>query len=128
MLLDTSFIIHLEREISRSEIGTSHEFLQAHSKALFSVSIITVAELAEGYQPGQEQACWRSISRYAILNLSRDVAWQAGQISRHLRSIGQGIGDNDIWIAATALHNNMPLVTRNLKHFQRIRGLALMAY
>lgn len=35
------------------------------------------------------------------------------------------IGQNDLWIAATALACNKPLVTRNHRHFDRIRGLRL---
>ena len=42
-----------------------------------------------------------------------------------LRYRGELIGDPDILIAATALHHNLTLVTGNVRHFQRIAGLAL---
>jgi predicted nucleic acid-binding protein len=35
---------------------------------------------------------------------------------------------NDLWIAATALANGMPVVTRNVKHFQRVPGLSVISY
>ncbi|MEZ5277042.1 MAG: type II toxin-antitoxin system VapC family toxin [Opitutaceae bacterium] len=35
------------------------------------------------------------------------------------------IGQNDLWIAATALAESKPLVTRNRRHFHRIDGLQL---
>jgi len=35
------------------------------------------------------------------------------------------IGDFDILIAATALHHDLTLVTRNRRHFERIPNLAL---
>jgi predicted nucleic acid-binding protein len=31
----------------------------------------------------------------------------------------------DAWIAATALHYNMPLITHNLKHFEHLKELGL---
>ena len=33
------------------------------------------------------------------------------------------IGQNDLWIAAAAIAHNCPLVTRNLRHFDRMPGL-----
>lgn len=35
------------------------------------------------------------------------------------------IGQNDLWIAAVCLTMGLPLVTRNSRHFQQIRGLQL---
>jgi predicted nucleic acid-binding protein len=68
------------------------------------------------------------LRRYSILGIDRDVAWRAGQLSRQLRSGGQVIGDNDLWIAATALHHKLALVTANAQHFQRVGGLQVIAY
>jgi predicted nucleic acid-binding protein len=42
-----------------------------------------------------------------------------------LRKVGQPIEDNDILIAATALHHNLPVATRNVADFNRIPGLAV---
>ncbi|MBO6304807.1 MAG: PIN domain-containing protein [Selenomonadaceae bacterium] len=39
---------------------------------------------------------------------------------------GQQIEDNDIYIAAIAIENNLPLVTDNIKHFGRIEGLKIV--
>ncbi|MSU63499.1 MAG: type II toxin-antitoxin system VapC family toxin [Pedosphaera sp.] len=60
--------------------------------------------------------------------LNREIAWQAGQLSRQLRSAGQTIGDNDLWIAATALHHRLAVVTDNAMHFQRVSGLQVVPY
>jgi len=128
MLFDTSFLIHLERELKKGGVGTAHAFLQAHPDSPLNISIITLGEFAEGFPADQRQVCWDTLSHYNVLDLNRDIAWQAGQISRQLRQIGSGIGDNDIWIAATALHHRLPLVTGNTRHFQRIHGLLLASY
>lgn len=39
------------------------------------------------------------------------------------RSLYRQIGQNDLWIAATALAENKPLVTRNLRHFGEVPNL-----
>ncbi len=38
------------------------------------------------------------------------------------------IGANDMWIAATALVHQMPVVTNNPDEFRRVAGLEVMAY
>ena len=38
----------------------------------------------------------------------------------------RSIGQNDLWIAAVAVQRNLPLVTRNQRHFGRIGGLQLI--
>jgi predicted nucleic acid-binding protein len=48
--------------------------------------------------------------------------------SRTLRSQGVRIGDNDIWIAATAREAAEPLVTRDVDRFRRIPGLDVRSY
>ena len=41
---------------------------------------------------------------------------------------GLAIGGNDLWIAATAVAYGIPVVTRNTKHYKRVRGLEVEAY
>ncbi len=37
------------------------------------------------------------------------------------------IGQNDLWIAASALEAGLPLLTRNRRHFGQIDGLTVIA-
>jgi tRNA(fMet)-specific endonuclease VapC len=92
------------------------------------ISVLSVGEVAEGFAPGQESDCWICLCHYTILDLDRDIAWAAGQFSRQLRGNGQAIGENDVWIASTALRHHLALVTNNAQHFLRVPGLQLMAY
>jgi len=57
-----------------------------------------------------------------------DVAWKYGQTFRYLRDNGLLIGTNDLWIAATALAYDLPVVTRNRRHFLRVPGLEVSDY
>lgn len=38
------------------------------------------------------------------------------------------IGANDLWIAATALANEVAVVTRNDREFSRVEGLEVFGY
>ena len=128
MLFDTTFLIDYEREVKRNRPAAAHAFLTQHPNVPLYISIIAVGEFAEGFDPAQQPDCWLCLRHYTVLDLTRDIAWRAGQIARQLRASGQTIGDSDILIAATALHHGLPLVTGNSQHFQRIAGLQLIGY
>ena len=48
-----------------------------------------------------------------------------GEIRWELEKRGLRIGDMDMFIAATALEEDLILVTGNVKHFERIPGLKI---
>ncbi|MBC8011104.1 MAG: type II toxin-antitoxin system VapC family toxin, partial [Burkholderiales bacterium] len=47
---------------------------------------------------------------------------------RHLRTCGQLIGTNDLWIAANARAHGRPLVTNNTAEFTRVPGLDVRSF
>jgi tRNA(fMet)-specific endonuclease VapC len=57
-----------------------------------------------------------------------EIAWQYGELYRALSAVGQLIGSNDLWIAATALVHNMPVVTANRAEFTRVPGLSVLIF
>ncbi len=59
-----------------------------------------------------------------ILPLGEAEALRAGDLLATLEAEGTPIGVEDVWIGATAIKNRLTVVTRNLKHFRRIPGLA----
>lgn len=61
-------------------------------------------------------------------DLDAEVAREYGRLRAHLRSIGQPIGPNDLWIAAHALAREVPLITRNLSEFGRVPGLSVESW
>jgi predicted nucleic acid-binding protein len=128
MLFDTTFLIDLEREIKRNRPGRAQLFLRENPTVPLHISVISAGEFAEGFAAAQEMDCWLCLRRFTLLGIDRDVAWRAGQLSRLLRASGQLIGDNDLWIGATALRHDFTLVTANVQHFQRIGGLKIVAY
>jgi predicted nucleic acid-binding protein len=128
MLLDTTFLIDLEREVARKRSGRALAFLETLGEVSLFVSMVSYGELAEGcdeqYRPRLEadMRCW------TLLAITEPIAWQYGRISRSLRAQGAPIGDNDIWIAATAIAHDLTLVTRNRGHFERVQGVRIATY
>ncbi|GAA6619959.1 PIN domain-containing protein [Scytonema sp. NUACC26] len=68
-----------------------------------------------------EQFCSNNI----ILPLTDEIVVQAANIYAELRKKGTPIGDADILIAASAMVNNMAIVTNNQSHFCQISGLTV---
>ena len=64
-------------------------------------------------------------ARLTVLTFNTKVARIAGKIRFHLERAGQMIGGYDVLIAATALSENLTLVTNNLREFNRVEGLVL---
>ena len=128
MIVDTTFLIDLEREIAGGQAGPAMEFLAGHTAETMRISVTTFAELAEGYADPASPALDELIAPYGIIDISQSVARRYAAISRSLRSSGDRWGDNDLWIGATAIEANEPLVTRDRDHFSRISGLTVLGY
>ncbi len=95
-----------------------------------AMSIVTFAKVYEGIYFGRDrahhEADFRTLLRgIPVLGINRSIAGQFAAIQGTLRAQGQLIAASDTFIAATALYHKLTLVTRNIRHFQRIPGLSL---
>lgn len=93
-----------------------------------SISLVTYGEIYEGIyfgrDPAHQEASFRAFLRFTdTLGLTRAVMKRFARVRGELRALGQLIGDPDLIIAATALHHDLTLVTRNYRHFERVPGL-----
>ena len=68
------------------------------------------------------------ISSLNVLSLDRESAILSGNIGADLINKGEIIDLEDIMIGAIALQNNEILLTRNEKHFSRIKNLKIQSY
>jgi len=128
LILETTFLIDLERELARDHEGPAQRFLARHSEARLCIDPTIAGELAAGPR-AEDRESWEDFIRpFRMLESSRDVSWHYGRIYRFLRTNGMLIGTNDSWIAAAALAHDMPVVTRNEEHFRRVPGLSVVTY
>jgi len=70
----------------------------------------------------------RICSALSLRPAGDDLAPVYGRILAHLQKPGKSIATMDLLIAAAALLDEAPVVTRNLDHFQRVPGLEVRAY
>lgn len=126
MLLDTCFLIDLQRELRAGRPGDAQSFLQRHSASRFSISVISATEFWEGFEDIADGD--RFLRPFTWLDLDSGIAREAARIRRHLRLAGALLGDFDILIAATAKTTGRSLVTDNAKHFGRIPDLHVTSY
>jgi len=108
------------------------ETLQALASDGLAVSLITYGEIYEGVYYGHdrqrhEQGLHDFLAIAPVLPLTRPIMQRFAILRGSLRREGQLIGDADLLIAATALHHDLTLLTRNTRHFQRVPDLKLHA-
>lgn len=121
--LDTSVVIDCIR--GKKEIT---KFI-SELKASFFINYIVIAELSEGiYRVKNSKLMEAGIDAFingmdGVLPFNYNVAKLFGKIRADLKEKGQVIDDFDILIGATCIENNMPIITLNRKHFDKIVGL-----
>ena len=119
-LLDTCICIALLRKSSSviqrlREVGTHN----------CKISDITLAELYFGAFKSGKEKHFNDVSEISKLfkNFPIQYMRKYGEIRWELERQGFRIGDMDMFIAATAIEEDLILVTDNVKHFSRIPGL-----
>jgi len=90
------------------------------------ISAITHFELWCGAENGDETRRVEDVvAPLDIVPFGEREAKEAAKIYRHLKARGRMIGVKDILIAGTALANDLPLATRNVREFERVPNLRL---
>jgi tRNA(fMet)-specific endonuclease VapC len=127
LLLDTD-ILSLFLRNSPKVMTEAGNYLTLHKGLTFS--IITDFEILRGLKVKDAK---RQIAKFAqirqlsrIINLNERIIGRAADIYADLYDRGSMIGDADILIAATALEQQLPIVTNNESHFSRIGGLRIL--
>ena len=98
------------------------------SSESLQTTAISCFELLSGAREGRRSERARQlIASLPVLALDREAAASAAAVRQGLEGTGNPIGMADSLIAGIALVNDLPLLTRNRKHFGRIEGLSLLA-
>jgi predicted nucleic acid-binding protein len=119
LLLDTSALIDLEQELAARRVGPVRRFLGSHKSSDLACSTVSVGELAVGTDEGATRFF---LNRLRKIALSEEIAYRAARLDRELRARGLRLGENDTWIAATALQYSATLLHSD-GDFSRVAGL-----
>ena len=114
-LLDASFLIDLERETARNDVGPARAFLPSLRGRRLAVSVVTMAEMLEG--AADQDAAMGSLQRFAIQGLH---AAQALRCARLQRRGHRRLSENDAWIVATAESIDADVVAADRAAFERL--------
>lgn len=121
-LLDTNICIYLLKGLYNldkkiEKVGITNCF----------ISEITIAELKFGVENSRDiirnsKVLEELINKFAILPVFTSLDIYAREKAR-LRKTGTPVEDFDLLIGATAIFNNLVLVTKNISDFKRISGI-----
>jgi predicted nucleic acid-binding protein len=115
VVLDTSFLVALERETAKREQGPARRFLPSLRGRPLVVSIVTVEELLEGAT--DEAAALSSLQRFSIQGVHLAQARRCALLQRRAR---RRMGENDAWLVATAESINADVVGADRIAFERL--------
>jgi tRNA(fMet)-specific endonuclease VapC len=130
-LLDTSAVVDIDRG------GVDAKVQQLDEQGRHAISMVTVTELRLGveikyergtdrYQQARDDLD-RLIARFDVLPITRPVATTAAEIIATLREHGESLNDlHDIYIGATARTQQLPVLTGNVDHFERIADVQVI--
>ena len=119
---------YYDRRVSASLAGTL-------ASRRLAISLITLGEAHYGARkrkwgpPRTTRTPAFSQEMFDVVPLADDdTAAEYGYLRASTELVGQPIADNELWIAACATANGLPLVTLNRRHFEplTIFGLALL--
>lgn len=125
---DTSVLVDIDRG------GIDDKVSRLNSEGPQVISTVSVTELRYGinhlYEPESEthhesiEGLNRLLSRFEIIPVTRPVATAAADIMAALRSVGSPLHDlHDVYIGATARTQELPILTANVDHFDRMPGV-----
>ena len=115
VVLDTSFLIALERETAKGEQRPARRFLPSLRGRPLVVSIVTVEELLEGAT--DEAAALSSLQRFSIQGVHLAQARRCALLQRRAT---RRMGENDAWLVATAESINADVVGADRIAFERL--------
>lgn len=91
-----------------------------------AISSVTVYELLFGAQDRGRKETEAFIARVDVFPVTAGSARLAAAQGARLASQGRSLDVPDLLIGGVALERGLALITRNVRHFGRIEGLALL--
>lgn len=126
-VLDTDILIDFLRG-RKSAVGLIKELRESLALATTSINLFELSWGASKLSKDKFRSVLNLASKLRVLNLTGHEAIKAGEEMAYLETLGSSINIRDLMIGIIARENNYKLVTGNIKHFKRIRGLEVIEY
>lgn len=127
MLVDTSVVVDVDR-------GTATERIARLDDAgRHAISVVTLTELRLGvnkrHDPGADRddalsGLDRLLARFDVVGVDRAVGAAAADLIDELSRAGVPL--HDVYIGATARTEQLPVLTANVSHFERMDGVRVL--
>ena len=123
ILADTSILIDFFRKTEKSNSVLLGLVKKGYS---FIISAITEFEIYSGANKDQLPFWNELLEKIEVLAFDKDVVKVAVELNNALKRKRKQIDMADLFIAATAVNNKLPVATLNKKHFERIDTLKII--
>ena len=126
-IVDTDVVSMLFKGDSRALAYRSHV-----AGRLLGICFMTLAELdrwslERDWGQGRDLELAQYLTKYAVLPVSRELCAKWAEVAFAAKRKGRPIQTADAWIAASALHYQVPLITNNRDDYSSVDGLALLS-
>ncbi len=125
MIADTTFLIHFVNEGALGRRGPARAFLAHHRREIIRTSIISMAEVAAGFE--NSAVAWDYFKWWKIYALHRGIAEAAADVDREMAVAGRRLGENDNWIAGFCRFYREPVISADAA-FDRVPRLRRILY
>lgn len=124
ILVDTDILI----DVANNDATAKARLTTESQTSSLAVSTVTVMELIVGCRNKSElQTLNRFLSQFQILTLTNQISDRATQLLQDY-FLSHGLLIADALIAATAIENQIPLLSKNQRDFRFLRELDLLSY
>lgn len=120
MIVDTTFLIDL--------LNGRGEAIEFSKNNYFATTAISVFEIIQGMKKSEEAKTKGLFEEIPVLDFDKECAILSANIFKELKLKGLEIDFQDCMIASICIKNKSKLVTKNTKHFERIKNLEVLSY
>jgi tRNA(fMet)-specific endonuclease VapC len=122
VLVDTSILIDFFRKTNKKK-SLLYKIQQTHE---IYASTISEFEFLAGVKGERVKSLKHFFNKINVIPFDSNASIIASSIYKDLKSKNQIIEFRDIFIAATAIANNLPVSTFNVEHFNRVKDLKIL--
>lgn len=123
VLADTSILIDYFRKTDKTKSKLVLLYNQGYD---FCISAITEYEIYSGATAAQIPYWQSLLEKIEVFAFDKNIVSIAVSLNKELKLKRKQIDLADLFIASTAIGNNIPFATLNRKHFDRINNLEII--